>query len=176
MAPCGPQCPTDHTAGWASFQVSNRSKIEREKMGEEERVSGSSVSHLWWDSEVFPSVHSCTSKQMPVSLFHFAIGYEPPGRLWDPPGARREDSVPVGTPCFPPHTRGPDQREGVFSMRLQPQLKIATAVHENKSHGTPLLHIHAVLPLKKYSLLTEVCLAKIFIMWSLIKSWIFWAW
>lgn len=141
MAPCGPQCLTNHTAGWALLQLSNRSKTEREKMGEEEHVSGSSVSHLWWDSKVFPSIHSCTSKQVPVSLFHFAIGYEPPGRLWDPPGARREDSVPVGAPCFPPHVHGPGHRDGVFSMGLQHQLKIATVVHEDKSNGTPLLYI-----------------------------------
>jgi len=131
-------------------------------MGEEEPVSGSSVSHLWWDSEVFPSIHSCTSKQMPVSLFHFAIGYEPPGRLWDPPGARREDSVPVGTPRFPPHIHSPGRRKVVFSTRLQSQLKIATVVHENNSNGTPLSHVHAVLPLKKHRLLIEVCLAKFF--------------
>lgn len=89
---------------------------------------------------------------MLVSLFHFAIGYEPSGRLWDPPGARREDSIPVGTPYFPPHIHGLGQRQGIFSMRLQPLLRITTVVHEIKISRTPSLHIHAILPLKNLSL------------------------
>lgn len=166
---CGLQCRTQitlHPEHCFRYQMEVK---QREKTGEKEHVSGPSVSHLWWDSEVFPSIHSCTSKQMPVSLFHFASGYEPPGRLWDPPGVRREDSIPVGTPCFPPHIHSPGQRQVVFSIRVQPQIKISVVVHESKSDGT------CCSPLKDYNLLIEVCLVKIFIIGSLIKAWIFWA-
>lgn len=53
-----------------------------------------------------------------MGLLHFAFGYEPPGRLWDPPAGEGEEIIPVGAACFPSHVHG----SGIFSMRLQPQL------------------------------------------------------
>lgn len=136
MAACGLQCPMQiMLQAEHCFRYQMEVK-QRKKTGEEEHVSGLTVSHLWWESKVFPSVHSCTSKQMPVSLFHFAGGYEPPGRLWDPPGVRREDSVRAGTLCFPPHIHGPGQRQVLFSIGPQPQIKISVVVYENKSDET----------------------------------------
>lgn len=85
-----------------------------------------------------------------MGLFHFAVGHEPPGRLWDPPGVRKEDNVPVGIPCFPPHLH--DSGHSLFR-RLQVQLRIATVVHEQKGKGTPLFQGQAVPPLKECRLL-----------------------
>lgn len=109
-------------------------------MGKEEHVSGSPVSYLWLDSKVFPSIYSCTSEQVPVGLLHFALGYEPPGRLWNPPAGARRGDCSCWSCLFSTHIYG----SGIFSTRFQ--LNITTVVH-GKNSGAPFWHVHALLPL-----------------------------
>lgn len=178
MAPCGPQCSTDPTAGWALLQVSNRSKIERERK--------------WERKNMCLDLQCLTSGAIAKSFLPFILAHLSRCRwarfTWPLAMSHRADSgthlmrrektvFPWVLHFFPPHIHGPGQREGVFSMRLQPQLKIATVVYENKSNGIRITLVTCTCcsTLEGVQLLTKVCLARIFIMWFLIKAWIFWA-